>query len=229
MIPSVLFPLLLCLLMLIVLVHTYRRELLGEYHFALGALNYNPGGLVVPRGYWVPGMPSNSGAIYPAPVASITRGFWQINLATVATYNTKTFTLRQQLADGGFTAIEFEFYVSPTPAPSLPIIGIDLTGLTTTSQVASAIGTALAVQGFRVSASGPQLIVTQPFPGSAGDLGFFVDFAAINAINIGPDFGQLSHAFQSSGNTVFFGGVELSVPIRAGLIYGMAPVATPVQ
>ncbi|HXK20818.1 MAG TPA: hypothetical protein VNG33_23565 [Polyangiaceae bacterium] len=220
--------LLVALVTLCVLAFTYRREIFQEYVFTLGTLQYNPGGLVVPNGYWVPGMPSNSGAVYPPPAGRVSSAAWIIADPTIGDYNTKTFTLRRQNADGGFTAIEFEFYRAPTAAPSLPIIGIDLTGFTTVNQIAAEIMLVLRTQGFVVQSNGANhLTVSQPFAGDAGDLGFFVDFNGLNAINIGPDFGSTGHVFASSGNTAFFGGGELSVPIRIGMIYGVAPVAPP--
>ena len=219
--------LLMMLATLLVLCFTYRRELRRELEgcYAIGTLDYFPGGLVVPAGYSVPTMP------YLPPAGRVGAGVWQFDSPTVADYDANTFTLRRNNADGSFTAIEFEYYVSPTPAPSLPIIGINLTGMTTNIQIRNATAFALELQGFDVtSGSAANMTVRQPFAGSQGDIGFLSDFNGGGVFTIGPsaDLADQSDAFSPYGNTIFFGANELAVPVRLGLTYGMAPVQTPV-
>jgi len=205
----------------------YRRELRREleFCFALGQLQYNPGGLTVPLGYHVPAMP------YLPPAGRAGTSFWQFDSNSPTAYNTLPFTLRRNNADGSFTAIQFEYYRAPTAAPSLPIIGINLTGYTTNIQIRNATAVALELQGFDVVAgASANMAVRQPFGGDQGDIGFFGDFNGLGLLTIGPSWNlaDQSDSFALYGNTVFFGGNELAVPLRIGLNYGMAPVAPPI-
>lgn len=201
----------------------FKRELGRELVWSIGGVGYYPGGLVVPAGYHKPTTP------YLPRAANQPRGIWQVQGTTVATYDGLTFTLRRNNQDGTYTSVQFECYVNPTPAPSLPIIGIDLTGLTTATQIAAAFAAALATAGFSVLHFSPNdyFSVTQPAPGAQGNLGFLSDFDGGNLINIGATDGQATDVFAIYGQTVFFGAYELSLPIRVGKIYGAAPVASP--
>lgn len=199
----------------------YAPPWASEFAFALGGLNYNPGGLVVPAGYHVPTTP------YLPPAASQTTGVWRFISGTAASYNTKQMTLRRQNADGSYTAIVFEFY-NTGGGPSLPIIGINVTGMTTAAQVRGIVATTLAAQGFLVTLlTGANMRVTQPVAGDAADIGFLGDFHSSGLFVIGPDIPRGDDLFSIYGQTIFFGGYELSVPLRIGRIYGMAPVAEP--
>lgn len=214
---------LLCLFALFVgLVWAYRRELYSEWCWAIAGFQYNPGGLVVPAGYHVPT------AVYGAPAARRTSGVWRFVSGTAASYNTKGFTLRQQNADGSYTSIGFEYY-NTGGGPSLPTIGIDVTGQTTASQIRTITAAVLGSQGFLVTIIGSaDLRLTQPNPGDAGNVGFFGDFDGQNLFDIGPDLPQGNDVFSVYGNTVFFGGVEIAVPLRVGPVLAMGPVAAPI-
>lgn len=224
MISVMMLPIFMLLVMMLGAV-AYKRALLEPIgssfaRMSLGALNYNPGGLVVPSGYHVPTIP------YGPPAGSRATAEIVVISPTVANFNTKQFILRRNEADGSFTAVTFGFYVAPTAAPSLPIIGINLTGLTTQPQIATAIATALRTAGFNAPApTSPNIFLTQPFPGSQGNDAFFSDFNAGGILVISRN-GSQGLAINLYGNTLF-GGIELAVPVRIGRIYGMAPVAPP--
>lgn len=212
---------LLCMFALLVgLVWAHRGELLREWCWAIGALQYNPGGLVVPAGYYVPTVP------YMSPAARRNSAIWVFLSGTAASYNGQGFTLRRQNADGSYTSIQFEYY-NTGGGPSLPIIGIDVTGNTTSNQMAADTALALADQGF-IAAVTPYaadtIRVTQPSAGDAGDVGFFGDFDGAALISIGPSAGEVSGAFSIYGNTVFFGGIEIAVPLRVGPLLAAGPV-----
>ncbi len=190
------------------------------------ALPYNPGGLTVPKGYRVPAYPYGD-----PPAGALARLYLTVISAVIATFNTLQFTLRRNEADGSFTAITFEFYVDPTPAPVLPIVAINLTGVTTAIQIANAISLAVQSAGFQSPVgSGAQLIITQPFAGSQGDVAFFNDFNGntLLAVGAGPAFSPFLLELTQYGDTMFWGGNELTVPLRIGKIFGMAPVVGPV-
>lgn len=220
-VPFAIMGVLLAALVALVLALEVAPRLLDECAFALGGLNYNPGGLVVPAGYHVPTTP------YLPPAASQTSGVWRFISGTAASYNTKQMTLRRQNADGSYAAITFEYY-NTGGGPSLPIIGINVTGMTTAAQVRGITATQLAAQGFLVTLlTGANMRVSQPVAGDAADIGFLGDFHSSGLFVIGPDIPRGDDVFSLYGQTIFFGGYELSVPLRIGRIYGVAPVAEP--
>jgi hypothetical protein len=220
--PFALIGIVLAALVALVLVLEFEPgKLLGEFAFAIGGLNYNPGGLVVPVGYHVPTTP------YLPPAASQTSGVWRFISGTAASYNGLNMTLLRQNADGSATSIQFQYY-NTGGGPALPIIGIDVTGMTTAAQIRGITATQLAAQGFLVTLlTGANMRVTQPVAGDAGDVGYLGDFSGLGLFVIGPDIPRGDDVFALYGQTIFFGGYELSVPLRIGRIYGMAPVAEP--
>lgn len=220
--PFAVVGILLAALVALVLVLEFTpSKVLGETAYAISGLNYNPGGLVVPAGYRVPTAP------YMPPAARQTSGVWRFISGNAASYHNKSMTLRRQNADGSFTSIQFTYY-NTGGGPSLPIIGINVTGMTTAAQVRGITATQLASQGFLVTLlTGANMRVSQPVAGDAADIGFLGDFDNQALFVIGPDIPQGDDIFAMYGQTIFFGGYELSVPLRIGRIYGAAPVAEP--
>jgi len=215
-----LFVLMCSLMLFAALCWAHRDELGREWCFAIGGLNYNPGGIVVPAGYHVPTTP------YMSPAGNQTSGVWRFISGTAASYNGKQFTLRQMNADGSYTSITFEYYTGAPPA--LPIVGINVAGMTTAAELRDVTGEILFQHGFIVTELGAaNMRVTQPNPGDAADVGFLGDFDEAGLFVIGPDIPRGDDLFFLYGQTIFFGGFELSVPLRIGRIYGMAPVAEP--
>lgn len=192
----------------------------------MNSLGYYPGGLVIPRHYYAYSIP------YGVPAGGIGSLYMAVLSTVVASFDQKQFTLRRCEADGSYTAINFEFYVSPTVAPSLPTIGIDLTGLTTLAQIRNEIALAVSSVGFFAPAgSTSRLRITQPFPGSQGDVAFFGDFGAGGLLEVESGPGWITVpplSLHQYGDTMFWGGTELSVPLRIGVIMGMAPTVSPI-
>ncbi len=195
----------------------------------MNRLNYNPGGLTVPRGYRAYPYP------YGDPPAGATgRLYMKVLSAILADYDGKEFTLRRNEADGSYTAVTFGFYVAPSLAPAPPIVGIDLTGLVGTIAIANRIAQVVEVDAdFRTGPPGLTnlLIIEQPFGGSQGDVGVFADFTAGTELQIGsglsfgaPDGPNVT--LTQYGDTVFFGSTELTVPLRIGYIFGMGPTTS---
>jgi hypothetical protein len=210
-----LFSVLVALMVFLFFVAQVQRE---QFVWAIGGLQYNPGGLTVPLGYHVPTIP------YGTPAASANAGIWRFVSGTAASFNAKGFTLRQQNKDGSYTSIDFEYY-NTGGGPSPPTVGIDVTGMTTSAQIATITETVLEAQGFLVTRTNNALRVQQPNPGDAGDVGFFGDFDGANLLVIGNLLATGDDVFSVYGNTVFFGGFEIAVPLRVGPLLAMGPVA----
>jgi hypothetical protein len=150
------------------------------------------------------------------------RSLWSITDGTVANYNNGTFTL-QSVADvkAGLPGTTFQFYVNPTPAPSLPIIGINLTGLANAAAIGAAIFAAVntAAVGFSVLTPGPttaSLIFMQNAPGSLGNTQIDTSI-----------WSGLINGFGIEDSTVFFyGGQSLGIPLLWGPQRGMGPTTS---
>ncbi len=213
--------LMLCVLLMMAaaLLWRFKEEIGRELVFSIGQLQYNPGGVTVPAGYRLYNAP------YLPTAAQVSQSYWLFLSGVAASYNTKLINLRRNEADGSYTSVAFQYY-NTGGGPSLPIIGINVTGMTTALQIRNATAAALRVGGFLAPAgSTGSLLVSQPFPGTQGDTGFMGDFDGAGLIAVGPSYAQPLAALSIYGNTIFWGS-ELSVPALIGPIRGMVPVAS---
>jgi hypothetical protein len=160
-------------------------------------------------------------ARYRAP--GITRAFadFLVLNAVAANYDGLGFTIRSvQQVRAGLPGTDFQFFVSPTPPPVLPVIGIDLTGApATTLAIASSLWQGiLQAPEFapRSPHSGSPLVrVYQTIPGSRGNTQVLFDngLGALITVNGFNPFSEVANFYLGRDAT----------PIRWGLSRGVMP------
>jgi hypothetical protein len=155
--------------------------------------------------------------------ATRAKSLWEYVTGTVANYDGDGFILRSVTdvrLGPAFIGQEFQYYVSPTPAPAPPIIGIDLTGIPDAAGIGAA--TAAAIQnadiGFSVSFPPPLntaiFWVYQNLPGVEGNTEIVPTGSASWNIN----------GFDVFSNTpLFYGGQSLDIPLLWGPQRAMGP------
>lgn len=116
----------------------------------------------------------------------------------------------------------FQFYTGAAPSP--PIIGVNVAGLTLATQIALVFAAAALANGYGIAVDGASVRLTQLFPGTTGNVDIFPQAPLL-------DGGLMSIQGVTISGLVptFAGGADLSVPLRWGKNYalGFTSLQTP--